>query len=217
LLSLYVVLTVIGSGGTITGLHIDFKYLSHGSQSIAGKYQVEPQIIFRNEDLDACILKLTTDPTKAFPPPFQELALIYGQEELYVIGHSDANPKKIDAGCMTLPLTPQQVDKLKNWSSSQLYPSGYDGIDNPHRILFNTDMEPGASGSPAIAIRAGRPAVVAMLVCGYPKFYHGLHKGGKDNVPLERTFEQGTTMNAVLQEMRRDHSLNAVRFDIFGQ
>jgi hypothetical protein len=193
---------------------IDFKYLAQGRRTTAdGVFRFDPNLVFRNAALDVCILKLTTDPTQVFPRHFHDLALFHIQEELYVIGHSDAQPKKLDAGCMTSQLTTQEVGELKKWSRSQLFPSAYDGIDNPDRILFNTDMEPGASGSPAIAIRAGLPTVVAVLVCGYPK----INKRGRDKVSLERTFEQGTTMSAVLQEMRRDQRLNAVRIDIFGQ
>ncbi|KAK3598089.1 hypothetical protein CHS0354_036985 [Potamilus streckersoni] len=193
-----------------TSVYIDFSYeIPNQPVDENCKFFFEPDVVFENEDLDVAILKLRPN-ANDYPPPlinFSELREM--DENLYFIGHSRADIKKMDKfSCVQL--TPYQISALHNWRFNNIRPplGGFDGVEDQHHQLLHCTFEKGAWGAPGVWISPAdhMPYVVLMLLRGFPDWYYDekAPQELKFAIPKHYCVEQGVCMleiyNAMMQK-----------------
>ncbi|KAK3598087.1 hypothetical protein CHS0354_036984 [Potamilus streckersoni] len=210
-------------------VHIDFDFklpvdTSQQGQNVQGntlRFNFEPQVFYQNKELDTAILKLKHS-SSDFPCQLTRFCHCVKNLPMYFVGHSNHQVKKFDK---TNPrhVTHSMIEQYQTFSKQNLIGClekyrGYDGAEDPRKILFDcsTTFNKGASGSPGFIISSHDklPYVVSMLLRGYPDWYHDEEMKEKRCIPHGYTFEQGVRITEVYKHMK-DHNPRLCS-EIFG-
>lgn len=200
--------------------NIEFQYKQE-SQLDHKKFKFE-EIVFRDDELDTVILKLSHNGT--LPPEIKKFRKISAEDEkeLCIIGHPSGKPQIADSRVKVVKLTVPYLQKAQEWSKQNVSNcDGYERIDDPRFILYNCYSTHGASGGVGIIIEEDHkePVAVIMHLRGYPLFaYNGLFKRDEIKALKEKGYivevEQGVKLESVFKAMEAKKC--ELRHEIFG-
>ena len=160
--------------------------------------QLEPAVLWYNEDLDVAVLQLrTARDLHPFPDSLGGLLGDVNQSlNFHLIGHSNGWYKAVNLCCEIRPLNHPDVESLE-WDP-RYTPEQFPTLLDPSRTLLEASMTFGASGSPCFDDRG---KLVLMQACGF--FINGEH-----------VFDQGVNLIDVYRLMLREKRELAVQ--LFG-
>ncbi|KAK3610941.1 hypothetical protein CHS0354_016701 [Potamilus streckersoni] len=196
-------------------VHIDFDYslpndtLQHGPRSTQ-RFNFEPIICYENEILDTVVLKLKRGMWK-FPCQLTRFGHCLMNLPMSFVGHSEGKVKQSDRSKPREDITSSKIQECQAWSKRhpvgcrKVY-RGYEGAENPSKILFDCTFSKGASGSPGFIISSHNhmPYIVTMLLCGYPDWLYDERVSDKEKTCIQDgyTFEQGVRLTEVYNDMK---------------
>ena len=187
-----------------TDVYVDFGFLSNASTM--EKVYLTSNVVFRNESLDIAIVELQTLGSQALPEPLTLCKNTLLEDQFTFVGHPGGEVKQLNPidGFVEIP-DEQKKDAVKV-SHILTGRNGYDGIDNPGRILFNCSFQKGGSGSPGLVVVANIPVVITVLLRGYPDWFYDskVDKRIKDKVETRNKIEQGVLMESLHQLLHKE-------------
>ena len=189
-----------------TDVYVDFGFLSNASTM--EKAYLTSNVVFRNESLDIAIVKLRTLGSQALPEPLTlcKNTLLHVEDQFTFVGHPGGEIKQLNSIDGFVQLTNEQKKKAVKFSHQVTGTDGFDGIDNPERILFHCSFQKGGSGSPGLVVVGNIPVVITVLLHGYPDWFYDskVDKRIKDTVHNHNKIEQGVLMESLYQLFHKE-------------
>ena len=202
-----------------SSVHIDFGFLQSGQPGDDTKrFQLTRNVAFEDVELDVAVIKLQRKPDVDFPEPFTRFSHALHDKTFFLMGHPNGSEKQLNEVKGPVQLNEEQRRIASAWSVHLAGSDGFIGVDHQERLLFHCSFQKGASGSPGIAVRNGKEAVVVtMLLRGFPdwKYDPSVNEVIKAQVGNNQCIEQGVSMYHVYEKM---HQVNIdLCVSIFGQ
>ena len=180
-------------------MYVDFGFLSNTSTT--EKVYLTSNVVFRNEGLDIAIVELRTLRGQTLPGPLTLHKNTLLVDQFTFVGHPGGEIKQLNPIDGFVGLTDDQKKKAVEFSHRFAGTDGFDGIDNPGRILFHCSFQKGGSGAPGLVVVGSIPVVITVLLHGYPDWFYDpkVDKRIKDTVHNHNKIEQGVLMESLYQ------------------
>ena len=182
-------------------MYVEFGYLTN--TSVTEKVYFTSNVMFENEKLDVAIVELQESEGQTLPVPLtvSPNTLTGTRPRFTFVGHPGGEFKQLNPVDGFVEVDNYQKETASTWSNIVAKTDGYEGIDNPGRILFHCSFQKGGSGSPGIAVVGNTPVVVTVLLHGYPDWFYdpNFDKRIKDTVHNQQRIEQGVLMESLHQ------------------
>ncbi|OWF42857.1 hypothetical protein KP79_PYT01999 [Mizuhopecten yessoensis] len=183
--------------------------------SAIDKFYFEPELIAGDRHLDFAFLELKPVAFE-IPKPITKFGKPDNSQLFALLGHP-AKPKseimQFDSNIKLFDL--KNSERREYMIKDDKEKSGYEGIRDEGKVLFDCWVQRGASGSPGIVMGNDdeEPICTLMLVRGFPK--QAFPENG--DFPHEKMIEQGVTMEAIAKKIcSMGKSAKILKIDIFG-
>ena len=201
-------------------------------------YKVKKDFI-ENRELDVAVLEISEQTLSGLPMKMnlciREVGSI-GVTNVSLVGYGHPGGedpmKHLDPKCKIEQVFSQRIQSAlaytqeylqsfrtviqQNGVNPDIVDKGYQGYDNPSRLLFDCFMEQGASGGPALTNNNERSVeVVGLLTHGLPEFYFRLPDYVKRQFPNIYRLEAGTKMTYIFEWIKATQPETIVK-DIFN-
>ena len=186
-----------------TDVYVDFGFLSNTPTT--EKVYLTSRVVFSNKALDIAIVELQSSGGQSIPGPLTLSPNTLLEHQFFFVGHPGGEFKQLNPIDGFVKFTKGQMEIAVQFSqkvnpyNSVLGTNGYEGIDNPDRILFNCSFQKGGSGSPGLAVVGSEPVVTTVLLHGYPDWFYeptvAQHK--KNEILPGNKLEQGVKMESL--------------------
>ena len=206
-------------------MKIKFDYTGSGDYDESNIFEVEPEVLYRNETLDTAILRLKPNgKVVTFPPPFRRLNhfLIPAEDEdltIYLIGHPDGSSQRVHLEVGLWNPTEERMQSLETFCRDKGYEyEGYAELDKTERLVVKCQFKRGASGCPGVVILNDNQAyLVTMFLRGFPDFYYNrlFKEGKKEKFPKSKLFQQGVNIGAIYEDLKKNPTYAHIFEDIF--
>ncbi|XP_021339880.1 uncharacterized protein LOC110441101 [Mizuhopecten yessoensis] len=183
------------------------------------KIHFKPERPVYDEKLDFAILELQPGQS-AIPQPIRKFGKPDYSQSFALLGHPGKPKSEIMQFDSDIELFDLNAGKNSNrrgyMIANDQEKSGYKGIRDQGKVLFDCWVQRGASGSPGIVMGNDdeEPICTLMLVRGFPS------QAFSENVdvPHEQMIEQGVTMEAIANKTNSlGESAKRLKIDIFGE
>ena len=191
-----------------TKVYVDFGFLSHASTM--KKVYLTSAVVFSNESLDIAIVQLKKPPgSQTLPEPLTLCKETLPEDQFTFVGHPGGEVKQLNPINGFVEITNEQKKEAVIFSHKATGTDGYDGIDNPRRILFHCSFQKGGSGSPGLVVVDDIPVVITVLLHGYPDWFYDskVDKRIKDTVHNHNKIEQGVLMESLYELLHESPEL----------
>ncbi|XP_021371314.1 uncharacterized protein LOC110461906 isoform X2 [Mizuhopecten yessoensis] len=187
--------------------------------SASHKFYFEPELIAGDQDLDFALLELKPASFE-IPKPLAKFRKPDNSQLFALLGHPAKPNSEIMQFDSNIELFDLDADENSNRRGYMMKDdkenSGYEGIRDKRKVLFDCWVQHGASGSPGIVMRNDdeEPICTLMLVRGFPEQAFSENS----DIPHDKMIEQGVTMEAIAKKIdSMGKSAKSLKIDIFGE